>query len=177
MLDKVYTTGKPVREYEAEAPVKEKEGIVTYYLDYEYAPIFEPDGKISGVIATVNDVTERVETRLKLEDSEKKLNIFIDATELGTFELNIKTGEVNCSGKFYSIFGYDKSTKLTHSQFINKLHPDDVEIRNRSFENAMKTGNYYYRSRIVCKNKSVKWVEVKGKIYNAKDNTPVLVGT
>jgi PAS domain S-box-containing protein len=62
LLKKVFDTHIPHTEKEAIAFVNNGKGeIQKYYLDFEYSPLFEPDGKtVSGIMVTVVDVTMRV---------------------------------------------------------------------------------------------------------------------
>jgi len=70
LLNHVLATGVTHREIESPALVQGDDGMKKFYLDFEYAPLFETDRTISGIIITVNDVTEKVEARQKLEESE-----------------------------------------------------------------------------------------------------------
>jgi PAS domain S-box-containing protein len=63
LLDNVMNTGKSLRETESPAYVDSHDGRKAYYLDYEYAPLFDGDGRVNGILCTVNDVTERVAAR------------------------------------------------------------------------------------------------------------------
>jgi len=69
LLDTVFRTGKPHRELEAEAYVGGgHEKLKKFYLDFEYSPLFDPEGNVSGIMITVNDVTDRVEARQRIEE-------------------------------------------------------------------------------------------------------------
>lgn len=69
LLDKVYATGKPYQETDSVSFIQDGDSPHTTYVDFEYVPLLGPDEKIAGVIATVHDVTERVEARHKIENS------------------------------------------------------------------------------------------------------------
>lgn len=70
LLREVFDTGKVYREQESIAYVQGDDCMRKFYLDFEYAPLFEAGGQVSGVMATVNDVTKKVEARQKVEESE-----------------------------------------------------------------------------------------------------------
>ncbi len=80
LLDEVYKTGKAYKEAEAVSNVRVKDKTTTFYIDFEYSPLLDPDGKVSGIIVTVNDVTEKVLTRKKIEDSEKRYHHLIHSS-------------------------------------------------------------------------------------------------
>jgi hypothetical protein len=65
----------------------------------------EEGGEISGVIVTVTEVSEKVEARKKTEQNEERLNIVVEASELGTWELNMKTKEPQYSKRYLEIIG------------------------------------------------------------------------
>ena len=77
LLDQVYNTGKSYRETESVSYIKGNDGKSTMYVDFEYSPLLGPDGKVSGIIATVQDVTERVVARSRIEESEKRYHHLI----------------------------------------------------------------------------------------------------
>ncbi|CAN5456405.1 hypothetical protein BH10BAC3_BH10BAC3_39850 [soil metagenome] len=70
LLREVFDTGKVYREQESIAYIQGDDCMRKFYLDFEYAPLFEAGGQVSGIMATVNDVTKKVEARQKVEESE-----------------------------------------------------------------------------------------------------------
>ena len=54
LLNHVFTTGETYRENESIAFVQGDDGMKKFYLDFEYAPLFETDNTISGIFITVN---------------------------------------------------------------------------------------------------------------------------
>lgn len=178
LLNNVLTTGITHSESESIAYIQGDDGLRKFYLDFEYAPLFETDNSISGVIITVNDVTEKVEARQRIEDNQQKLNMVIDASELGTWELDLITRNVVYSDRYIAIFGYDKNVKLTHEQIIKHLHPDDLHIREEAYRRAYDTGVFNYQSRLIHEDKSIHWFETKGKVIYDQENKPVkMIGT
>ena len=77
LLDQVYKTGEIYRELEAVSYIHDVNGTQTYHIDFEYTPLLGPDGKVSGVIATENDVTERVTARKQIEQSRARYHNLI----------------------------------------------------------------------------------------------------
>ncbi|MBC7935508.1 MAG: PAS domain S-box protein [Rhizobacter sp.] len=178
LLNEVYTTGKMHSETESIAYVKGDDGMRKFYLDFEYAPLLDPDQTIAGIIITVNNVTEKVEARLKAEQSEQRLNLVIDASELGTWEWNISSDEMKYSDRFINIFGFTNQGDITHDQFLKRIHPDDLSIRNDAFKKAYQTGTLNYESRIVWSNGTQRWMQVKGKVFKNNHGEPIfLIGT
>ena len=125
-------------------------------MNFIYEPLYDLYGNINGIVTVGSEVTEQVLSRQKVEyafqkikDNEEKLNIVINATDLGIWELDLATDDMIISDKFTEIFGYPKDTILSHKQMLQSLHPDDVSIRNKAFDEALSSGNLHYQSRII----------------------------
>jgi PAS domain S-box-containing protein len=179
LLDEVLNTGIPYHGNEVAIPVNRFGEENVYYFDFLYYPLKEINGKISGIIVTVTEVTEKVEARRKTEQNEERLNIVVEASELGTWELNVKTREPKYSKRYLEIIGgYTEEIELTHQQLLQHLHPDDMHIREKAFKEAIATGSLYYQARLIWKDGSLHWMEGKGKVfYDAEKNPEKLIGT
>lgn len=127
---------------------------------------------------TLEDVTEQVTARKKLEESQEKLNIVIDASELGTWELDLVTRAVAYSDRYLEILGHKKGEVLTHPEIVKHLHPDDLIIRERAFKEAFDTGTLFYQSRIIWNDGSIHWIEGRGRVFYNDEHKPVkMMGT
>jgi len=173
ILEEVYKNGVTYKENEAVAFVDSREGIKKYYLDFQYAPMFELDGSVSGVLVSVNDVTEKVEARLQIKDAAERLSLATEGTQLATWDLNLETRSIVYSPRLNQLFGQEESKVLTHWDLRDQVHPDDKhEIVEKAFEVALKTGIYSYEARVVHPDKSVHWVKTQGKIIFDENNKP-----
>jgi PAS domain S-box-containing protein len=75
LLDEVYRTGKPFIGKEMLLPMKAQDGSAQdRYVNFGYHPFLSETGKIQGVIAIVQDVTEQVEARKSIEESQKQFS-------------------------------------------------------------------------------------------------------
>ena len=179
LLDTVFTTGVPYHGYEVPVPINRFGSPEIFYFDFLYHPLKEENGQISGIIVTVTEVTEKVETRKKTELNEERLNIIVDASELGTWELYVKTKDLQYSDRYLEIVtGYKGQEYLTHAQLLSHVHPDDLHIREKAFKEAIALGNIHYEARVIWDDQSIHWVEAKGKVfYDAEGNPEKLLGT
>jgi PAS domain S-box-containing protein len=179
LLSDVLTTGVPFHGYEVPIPIKRYGKLQVSYFDFLYAPLKEEDGTISGIIVTVTEVSEKVEARKEIEQNEERLKIIVGASELGTWELNVKTREPIYSHRYLEVVGgYKENIKLTHDQLLKHLHPDDMHIRNKAFKEALSSGYLNYEARTIWIDGSIHWMEGKGKLFYDEENKPEkLIGT
>ncbi|KAA0994096.1 PAS domain-containing protein [Dyadobacter sp. UC 10] len=172
-LKNVFETGKIYRENEAVAFVDGPDGTRTFYLDYQYAPIFELDGKVGAIMVSANDVTEKVKFRQQISDAADRLSLATDGTKLATWDLNLQTKDIIYSGRLATLFGYDEYKLLTHAELRDHVHPDDrFSIVEKAFEQALKTGSYYYEARVIHPDKSIHWIRTQGKVLYQDNHIP-----
>jgi PAS domain S-box-containing protein len=179
LLKDVLKTGSPYHGNEVRVPLKRFGKLETSYFDFLYSPLKEEDGTISGIIVIATEVSEKVQTRKKTEQNEERLNIIVDASELGTWEFNVKTKELIYSKRYFEIVGgYTEKIDLTHEQLLKHIHPDDMPIRDKAFDEALRSGILNYESRLIWKDKSIHWMEAKGKVFYDENQKPEkLIGT
>jgi len=179
LLNGVLTTGIPFHGYEVPIPLYRYGKLGIFYFDFLYSPLKEENGSISGIIVTATEVTEKVEVRKEIEQNEERLKIILEASELGTWELNVKTREPIYSHRYLEVVGgYKENLKLTHDQLLKHLHPDDMHIRNKAFKEALVSGYLNYEARTIWIDGSIHWIEGKGKLFYDEDNKPEkLIGT
>ncbi|MNK53763.1 Phytochrome-like protein cph1 [compost metagenome] len=179
LLDGVLNTGIPFHGIEVPIPLNRYGKIETSYFDFLYHPLKEENGTISGILVTVTEVSEKVEARKKIELNEDRLKIVVEASELGTWELNAKTRIPTYSKRYLEIIGgYTDDIVLTHEELLAHLHPDDLHIRNKGFKEALSSGFLSYEVRVIWKDQSIHWIEGKGKVfYNENHEPEKLIGT
>jgi PAS domain S-box-containing protein len=178
LLKTVFDKGKILREKESVAYVRGDDGIKKFYFDYEYAPLFETDGTVAAIMVTVNDVTEGLMAKQKIEIEEARLRLAIEGTKLATWDLTLENRTIIHSARLAEIFGHDLSTKISHVQMRDQIHPADKAIIEKAFAAAMRSGIYNYEARIVKPDKTIGWIKVQGKvIYDDDSVAQRLIGT
>jgi PAS domain S-box-containing protein len=149
----------------------------TIYANFVYEPLKDTDGNINRVMVVAIDVTEMQENKLKIQHAEERARLAVEATGLGIYDLDIKTGKLKTSGRFDEIFGYDH--KVSRSDYVKVIHPDDQAIRLHAHRRALSIGQLYYEVRVIWeKDQSVHWVRTEGKIIYDADGKPFrMLGT
>jgi PAS domain S-box-containing protein len=78
LLKQVYETGKHHIGKEEKATILKDGKFVEVYYNYAYQPIFEPDGRVSGITVMATDITEQVKAYEKVQKSEEQNRLFIE---------------------------------------------------------------------------------------------------
>jgi len=178
LLQEVLNSGKTIRENESPAYVDVKGELKKFYLDYEYTALYEKDGKASGIMCTVYDVTSRVKARKKVETAEERARLAAEIGEIATWDLNLLTRKLIYSNNILEIFGFEKNTKISHQDIRKRIYAEDEQIVVSAMEEALATGIYKYEARIVKTDNSIGWIKVHGKVFFDDHNNPVkMLGT
>ncbi|MGK4568768.1 PAS domain-containing protein [Flavobacterium sp. 3HN19-14] len=133
---------------------------------------------IEKMISSESKIEEERAVHRINEENEQRLNIIIGASELGTWELDLKTREFEYSDRYIEIFGFKERTALQHTDFTKQLHPEDIALREKAFTEAYRTGLLHYEPRIIWKDGSMHWIEARGKVFYDDEGAPAkLIGT
>lgn len=149
LFDQVYQSGQIHQQKEALAWINGQDGMKKFYLDFEYAPLYDLEKKVYGLMITVNDVTERIENELALRLSEERFRVLADS-----LPQLIWTADAQGNLNYYSQSVYDYAgvtpDHKDHKDWLDMIHPSDREENLRHWTHAIQTGqpfNFEHRFR------------------------------
>ena len=135
-------------------------------------PIFDSAGNIVGAVNMLIDITEQKRSERALRESDEWLHQATDGAELGTFHWALDQNKFVFSKRLANIFGFENEQRITHQYLIDAIHPDDLFIRNKAFEESLISGRLFYEVRIYLPDNCIKWIRVNGKILISDDGRP-----
>jgi PAS domain S-box-containing protein len=167
--------GERIEHFETRRIRKDKQIID---ISLTISPVKNAKGEIIGASKIARDITSQKLSERVISESEERLKVLIDASGLGTWDLNLLTREVEYSSRYLEIFGYNHDAVLSHEDLIAHLHPDDLPVRKKAFEEAFLTGSLQYTSRLIWNDKSIHWMEGRGKVLYNEEGVPYkMMGT
>lgn len=175
IMNGVIDTGVAFVAKEAEVMLVRNGVPETVFLDFVYEPITYLDGTASAIMVLVIEVTEKVRARRAIEEVEERIRLAVEAAEIGTYDVDLVSGEILTSDRYNKIFGYDKPVPL--QTLVDSIHPDDKQIRVRAYDEAMKNGRLFYEARIIHPDTSVHWIRAQGKVIYKDDKPARVLGT
>ncbi len=136
------------------------------WIEGQSVPEREADG---GTLwhGYIQDVSEREEGRLALEESEARLRLALAAANQGLYDLNVQTGEAKFSPEYATMLGYDPATFVeTNAAWIERLHPEDRERTAAVYRDyvAGKLPEYRVEFRQRTRDGGWKWILSVGRI-------------
>jgi PAS domain S-box-containing protein len=141
--------------------------LVKGYYNFIYQPIFNQSKNVEGILIFGYEITEMIEARNKVEETEQRSRLAIEAANIGTFDWDMENNIFVSSPRLIEIFGFQRIDGVTHMDLINRFHPEDKPIRDKAVEESYAKGSLAYEARIVCPDGSIRWLNVYGKIIHS----------
>lgn len=147
-----------------------KNGSVVW-VNLTVSPTWRPGEKPEYHIAIVEDITERLQAKEALRDSEERLRLAHQAASIGTFEWNIQTGLNTWTPEMEALHGLKPGefgkTQLAWEQLV---YPEDRAEAARCIGQAFETGFPTEGEwRVVWSDGSVHWIAGRFQVF--KDGT------
>ena len=131
----------------------------------------------------INSMTKEIsDSHNKLIESNLRWQFAVDGSGDGLWDWNVKTGKVFFSKKWKEMLGFkEDEIKDSLEEWEKRVHPDDLEKVYMDINNYFeaKTELYKNEHRVLCKDKTYKWILDRGIIVERDDvGKPVrLIGT
>ncbi len=129
----------------------------TIYFNFVYQPYRENDGTISGVMVLATDVTQQVNSRKKIEESEAQFRQVA----------NLMPGKITNADAAGNVIYFNQSwvdyTGLTFAELVDgawakKIHPDDFAELDKRWQHSIITGNDFdFEFRLLNKTGEYNW--------------------
>lgn len=119
----------------------------------------------------------------KLARKSQRLNNIIEATEAGTWEWNVQTGEIIINERWAQMIGYTTEELKPHdiNVWYRILHPEDRTQFDETIQDCLdeKTDYYNVECRLIHKKGHTVWVNDRGKVVQrTPDGQPLwMMGT
>ncbi|MBE8724468.1 PAS domain-containing sensor histidine kinase [Flavobacterium hungaricum] len=169
----VYNTGIPFHAKDKRVDLVVEGEEKTFYFNYSFIPLLDSEGHVYGVMNTGMDITDLHMAKERVQSSEEQLRMSIEASGMGTYEIDLVTQNILTSGNFSSI--WDKDENITKEKIISRLHPDDISVREQAHRDAERTGLISYQARIINSDQSYRWINISGKIIKDEQEQPVKI--
>ena len=128
----------------------------------------------------MSDVTEARRSAEEVEAQRRRVQIAVEATGLGFWEWNPRSGELVWSERNRAIFGLPAEAPISVDAYMAMVHPDDVEKLRRAFRRAGDRpdgGDFAVEHRAVAPNGQLRWILTRGRVIVDENGPAAVVGT
>ena len=104
---------------------------------------------------------------IKLKNSEDLWKFALEGAGDGVWDWDIKNDKAHFSDRYKEMLGFNDEDVNTNRQgWINRVHPEDALSLEKAVGDylAGKAEKYMHEHRVICKDKSIKWVMSRGMI-------------
>jgi PAS domain S-box-containing protein len=155
------------------------DGIQRLFWEDRYDPIYDENKNIIGLVVIVIEVTDRIELIHKNAISSERLNLALNAGNIGIWEWNMITNDVFWSDEILRMYGLDQAFRtLTFEDYLTYVHPDDIDRLKRDIDTCLQTnGQYKTEHRVIPPDGIMRWLSGTGKVF-LKNGVPTkMIGT
>ena len=119
---------------------------------------------VSGAVLVFHDVTEKRRAQEAVRASEERLRLALEASAMGTFEVDLVTGAGRWSATEFSLLGLDPGEDPAGPElFFRFVHPEDSEQLQAQWREALRAGILDAEFRIVRADGEERWLAGKGR--------------
>jgi two-component sensor histidine kinase len=147
------------------------------WMNLDYSPVLDENGRPAGVLAIVVETTQRVLTERALAKTEERLRQALNASGMvGTFDWYVQSDTFFSDARFAEMFSVDpakgdKGAPL--AEYLAGIHPEDAERIADAVNRTVTTGERFVQEyRLLRKDGSIRWVEARGECLAGEDGRP-----
>jgi PAS domain S-box-containing protein len=139
-----------------------------YWVESTIVPFLDENGKPYKYVSARTDITELRQNEERLSRSQKFSNI-------GTWDWNIRTGDLYWSDAVKNLFGFSRELKdVTFDHFSTCVHPDDWEVVNNAVKACLEQGTKYdIEHRVIWPDGSIRWMQERGDVIRNEEGVPL----
>jgi len=137
-----------------------------FWADLAVTAIRGEDGALVGAVGVIVDISAQRAVDDELRQHSERLSAAEACAHLGSWELDIATGNAYFSDEFYRICGYEPGGfAATAARAMDCIHPDDLDAATAAVERSLTSGApYQIEKRIVRPDGTIRWIDSIGKI-------------
>ncbi len=135
----------------------------------------DEEGRPVRIVGFVQDITEPRIVHEKSRTRDELLRLALESARMGTWNWDIRTGQVTWSEGVEDIFGLAPGTfDGTFERYLSLVHPDDLAALQEAIAAALEEDTkYYVEHRIVWKDGTIHWLQGRGKMYRDESGRAV----
>ncbi|GAB2585593.1 PAS domain-containing protein [Spirosoma areae] len=138
LIDQVLAGGEATWSEDQLIPIYRNGNLEDVYWTFSYSPVSDESGEPAGVFVTCSETTEKVATVNKLAEGKDQLAFAIEATELGTWDLNPVTNRFRANARLKDWFGLQPDDEVELPLAINVITEKDRQRVTAAIQQALQ---------------------------------------
>ncbi|WP_025144275.1 ATP-binding protein [Pedobacter jeongneungensis] len=192
LIRRVIDEGISHTGYGVKGPSNQEGEVHQGYFDVIYKPIASVAGSVSGIIVVASDVTQNMLSRIReaeileemavineeltasndelmayqkqLQEVNTRLEIALDASNLGSTEVDFASGKMDSNDQFKKNFGFSASEAFDYDDLFEAILPDHRERVRGLVQQAIANHTVYHAEYpIRWRDGSLHWIKAHGR--------------
>jgi PAS domain S-box-containing protein len=138
-------------------------------ISLSISPIRDKRGNIIGASKIARDIRLQKKLQEQFIQNEERLRIATESASLGVWDWYPISGDIIWDRRTKELFGLPPDAEVDFTVFLSALHPDDLEITKRVFDNLLDPahdGKYELEFRTIgVTDKKLRWLRAKGRAF------------
>ena len=129
-------------------------------------PLRGPDGAVDGVVGLAADVSDQKRAEEQHRRSGEHLRLALAAVGMGTWDYDLRTGEVTCSATAAALLGLPPgTTRYPYASTLAQIVPADRERLEAADRRSIEAGaDYEVEYRFVLPDGRTRWLVERGQV-------------
>ena len=136
-------------------------------IEWSNSLLLDEYGEMEFIVSIGTDVTEKRLADAALKESEQRLNEAQRIAQVGSWELDLISGNLTWSDETFRLFEIDKATfGASYEAFLDAIHPEDREQVNQAYTDSLATRTpYEIVHRLRMPDGRIKWVNERCETF------------
>jgi two-component system, cell cycle sensor histidine kinase and response regulator CckA len=135
--------------------------------------ILMKNGVAARAVGVAVDVTERHASEERLEKSKEGFRMAEEAANVGTWDMDLKTGKLAWSDSLRRLMGAAPDLEATYETFLEWVHPDDRGRFDQTIKESLEGGTEFEIQYRICRGGVEGWMESRGRGLTDANGRPV----
>jgi two-component system cell cycle sensor histidine kinase/response regulator CckA len=155
--------GENVAGEEAERIRKDGQRI---WISLSVSPVRDAEGRLIGAASIKRDITERRRAETELRRHQDQLRLAHRAAQVGAWHWDVTTRQLTWDDGLRQLYGLRADETVNDlAGFLARVHPDDRDRVERSFQRALQGGGGLgHEYRIVLSSGEIRWLADLGQV-------------
>jgi PAS domain S-box-containing protein len=165
-----------LQPFDVEVALQRPDGVIRWHR-FASLPRPQPDGRVLWDGLQI-DVTDRRRMAAELEEQRRRVEVAVEATDLGLWEIDLRSDAMTWSDRNRRLFGLSPEGPITQQIYMDLVAEEDREQVRESFRRARdEGGDFSAEYRIVTPADDIRWVLSRGRVIRDDEGPRLMVGT
>lgn len=153
--------------------LRRHDGQLRWHLTQIY-PCFDQGGQLKCWYGSYTDIHDYKVSMEALKASDAKLKLAMTSARMGSWSINLETGELEISDEVYELMGYNKESKSAEEIKSEIIYGSDRQHVDERFNEAIyKNIPYKDEFRVVRADGEIRWIMSQGRLTYDRKGLPV----